>query len=66
MALREDMVTVVAPTFDEEEAIGLVIDEVRATGLESVLRVLGKVGFLSFAKTFVIDGNIPFGDRGEV
>ena len=41
MAVSEDMVAVVVPTFNEEEAIGLVLDEVRAGGYENVLVVDG-------------------------
>jgi dolichol-phosphate mannosyltransferase len=35
------MVTVVIPTFNEEEAIGLVLDEVKAAGYENILVVDG-------------------------
>ena len=41
MAIGKDMVTVVVPTFNEEKAIGLVLDEVRAAGYENVLVVDG-------------------------
>jgi len=41
MAISKDMVTVVVPTFNEEKAIGLVLDEVRAAGYENVLVVDG-------------------------
>jgi len=41
MVIGKDMVTVVIPTFNEEEAIGLVLDEVRAAGYGNVLVVDG-------------------------
>ena len=41
MVISKDLVTVVVPTFNEEEAIGLVLDEVRAAGYENVLVVDG-------------------------
>lgn len=39
--LSKDQVTVVIPTFNEEEAIGSVLDEVRAAGYQNVLVVDG-------------------------
>ena len=47
MAISKDLVTVVVSTFNEEEAIGLVLDEVRAAGYENVLVVDGKLYVLS-------------------
>jgi len=41
MAIGKDMVTVVVPTFNEEKAIGMVLDEVRAAGYKNVLVVDG-------------------------
>ena len=41
MAIGKDEITVVVPTFNEEKAIGLVLDEVRAAGYENVLVVDG-------------------------
>jgi dolichol-phosphate mannosyltransferase len=39
--IDKNMVTVVIPTFNEEKAIGLVLDEVRAAGFKNVLVVDG-------------------------
>jgi len=41
MAISKDMVTVVVPTFNEEKAISLVLDEIRAVGYENILVVDG-------------------------
>jgi dolichol-phosphate mannosyltransferase len=41
MPISKDMVTVVVPTFNEEEAIGMVLDEVKAAGYENILVVDG-------------------------
>jgi len=41
MAINSNDVTIVIPTFNEEEAIGLVLDEVRAAGYENVLVIDG-------------------------
>ena len=41
MTVSKDQITVVIPTMNEEEAIGMVLDEVRAAGFEKVLVVDG-------------------------
>ncbi len=41
MPISKDMVTVVVPTFNEEEAIGLVLDELFESGYKNVLVVDG-------------------------
>jgi len=41
MAIGKDLVTVVVPTFNEEQAIGLVIDELLEVGCKNVLVVDG-------------------------
>jgi dolichol-phosphate mannosyltransferase len=41
MAISKDEVTIVIPTFNEEKAIGMVLDEVRAAGYENILVIDG-------------------------
>ena len=56
MAVSKDTVTVVIPTFNEEKAIGLVLDEVRAAGYEKVLVVDG----------YSVDGTVKLADSRGV
>jgi len=56
MAIRKDMVTVVIPTFNEEKAIGMVLDEVRAAGYGNVLVVDG----------YSVDGTVKIAESRRV
>ena len=54
LAISKDMVTVVVPTFNEEEAIGMVLDELFEAGYKKVLVVDG----------YSVDGTAKVAENG--